>query len=302
MICRHPSRTGPPLPGILLFVLVIPALARAQPVPTAAANVAVCDLSGSYRLRFHSNGAEGWWLRLKVAGKQAQVLADQSMLGLKAGPIPLAMDRDCTMVLTRHTKQAGHLRITLAVAADGKVTGQLKRSDKWHLDKAVTPIAGRRETGPRTEPACQHPGIYQLGLKFSPKQKWKIEGRPGGSRGRPNPAVECSYLASEDLVTVAIEPLGQELLVDEVHPDPPYEQSFGRGEVVRVGDCALRLSIAVTDFELQDGVLELDGDRITGTASKVKVDMFEDGTDGENLWSCHGRRIPIVGKRVADLP
>lgn len=141
---------------VVLFALgcskeaATPPAPKPVPAPAAAdAAATVCSIDGTYRLRFHSNGADGWWLRLRVDKAKAEVTEKQEMLGLERGPIDTSVDpKTCELKLTKETKQAGKLEIAVVVdPATGAATGELTRSAGAD-DKAPppSPIGGLRET------------------------------------------------------------------------------------------------------------------------------------------------------------
>jgi hypothetical protein len=255
-----------------------------------------CEIAGLYRLRFHSNGTDGWWLRLKIQKGKAEVATPAEMLGLDAGPIDMKVGASCALTLTKHTKQAGDITIVLAVDAKGVVTGTLTRTENAD-DKAqpTSPISGMRETAPPKLPACVHPGLFDI--KYDAvKPKWKLDGTPFGGKTKG----ACKMLVESYPVKLRLDALGDQILVDESSDAKPLDQGFGRGKVTRTGECAITLSIELQDFTITDAVIVLDGDKLTGTAKKAHVQMFEDGEAGENMWSCDSADAQVTGTRVGD--
>jgi len=252
-----------------------------------------CEVGGTYRLRFQTNGTDGWSLLVKVTGRKAEILAPQEMLDLVPGPIDLAVDASCRLALTKHTAQAGDLAIKVAADAKGTVTGQLSRTAHLELGPATTPVTGVREAAPPKLPACLHPGAFRV--RFDPKPRWKLDGEPFG--GRMHVKNACKDLVASASVILRVEALGDVIVVDGAGSEAPYTQGFERGAVTRSGECAITLSIEMQDFKIHDAKLVLDGDRITGTA-KARVEMFEDGEAGENLWACEAPEAPVIGERV----
>jgi hypothetical protein len=290
---------------LVLVVLVVGCQQRASSPPveanpavahvgSARAAVAIdaapssCDVNGRYRLRFRTNGADGWWMRLNVANSQAAVVSDADMLGLLgATPVTTVDLKTCTMTVTATTVKHGEIKLALVVAGD-QVAGTLARSDEYE-DK-ISPISGLRETAPARLPACIHPGVYEIAVTHV--KTWKTDGRPSiGS---------CRAFADTHTAHVRLEVLGHEVYIDEVHGEPPYGQTFGRAQVRRNGDCAIVMGIEVQDFRLHEATLELDGDKITGTTSDFTYEVMEDGDAGENMWSCHTRQGDVVWTRLAD--
>src|SRR4051794_5463476 len=60
--------------------------APTQPV----AHAATCDLSGDYRVRYRSNGVDGWWLRFRVKDGKAELTANDAMDVFARGQLGLA--------------------------------------------------------------------------------------------------------------------------------------------------------------------------------------------------------------------
>lgn len=290
---------------LVLVVLVLGCQQRASSPPdeskpavthagAAAAALAIdaapssCDVNGRYRLRFRTNGADGWWMRLNVANNQASITTDAEMLGLIGAPQALTVDlKTCTVTVTARTPKHGEIRVALVVAGN-QVAGTLARSDEYE-DK-ISPISGLRETTPAEIPSCIHPGAYEIAV--TNVKKWKTGGRPSiGS---------CRAFADIHIPHVRLELLGHDLFIDEVHGEPPYSQTFGRAQVRREGDCVLVMSIEVQDFRLHEAKLELRGDKITGTTTDFTYEVMEDGEAGENMWSCHTQQGDVTLKRLAD--
>lgn len=245
-----------------------------------------CTLDGNYRLRFHSNGAEGWWLRLAVAGKDVKPTGAISMLGLgEAGPLDVQLDDTaCTLTLTKKTKQAGDLKVALKVDA-AKVSGTVHRTSRH--DKPETPIAGVRETTPEKPPACIKPGRYEIDI--TNVKKWTTEDDR-----------TCDEHAGIRRANVRIEMLDGTLLIDEADTAEPFDQGFARATVKRTGECEADIAIAVQDFKLATAHIKFEGDKITGTTTDFTFEVFEDGEEGENQWFCKTTQGDVVFKRLGD--
>ena len=254
-----------------------------------------CDVDGLYRVRFASNGNYGWWLRFRITQGRAEILQERPILGLMPGPIALTVDRNCALTMEKDTEQAGHLTLKLSADPKGVLTGELHRTKVYVPKEASSPVLGRRERQPPDLPACLHPGAFKLHL--GRKRSWKLDGTPGVRNTR----AACQSLGRFSEVFISVEPLGDDLMVDEASSMEPYESEGRRGEVDRTGPCAITLSFDWTDFSLAKARLTFDGDKITGIAERAKVQMFEDGEDGENLWTCEAKDIAVLGERVADL-
>lgn len=268
--------------------------ASAVAAPPADAGPPTCALDGTYRLRFHSNGADGWWMFLKVVANKADVVGGKiEMLHLAVGPIATAVDlAACSLTLTAKTDNAGDVKITLAVALDGAVTGQLSRSIGGDKDQGpeTTPIKGVRETSPAKRPACLNPGVFEL--TPDAKTTWKL------SHGHPRFGLGCKMDPMNASARIRVSVLGPDIVVDEIEENG--SQGFERGTVTRVGDCAITLALQIQDFEFTGAHLTLDGDKITGSFDDVTWAFMEDGDAGENLWKCNAKHAVAVGTRVAD--
>lgn len=267
-----------------------PAASPGSAAPPAPATPA-CELAGNYRLRFHSNGVDGWWLRLAVQGKDVKLDGKLDMLGLDEAGAPTTVldDKACTLTLTKQTKQAGDLKIALNI--DGaKVTGTVTRTANADDKLATSPIEGLRETAAPKVPACIKPGAYEL--KVENVKKWTLEGSPGMGN--------CKTMADTAHTTVRVEVLGDTLYIDEVTGDKPYGQSFGRAELQRTGECEATIKLEVQDFQLLAAKLTFAGDKVTGKTTDFKYEVFEDGTAGENQWSCTTKDGDVVATRVGD--
>jgi len=250
-----------------------------------------CTLDGSYRMRFASNGTEGWWLRLGVTGgKDVKITGGAlAMLGLdeKGPPADIAVDdKACTIVITRKTEQAGDLKISLKV--DGtKVAGTVERTDKY--GKPNTPLAGVRDTEPQKYPDCIKPGRYEIKLTA---KKWKLDGTSHiGS---------CKDMADVHKPNVRVEMMGDTLLVDEIGTEEPFEQGFSHATITRVGDCEADIVYSEQDVDLKAGHIKFEGDKVTGKATDYAYQVMEDGEAGENMWTCSTTDAEITGKRLGD--
>lgn len=250
-----------------------------------------CNLEGSYRLRFHSNGADGWWLYLTV-GRDKDVAITGGRLGMlglrEAGPTEIQIDdKACTLTIAKETQQAGDLEIALAVAGN-KVTGTVKRTDKY--GKPSTPIAGVRETAPEKAPDCIKPGAYTLDI--TGVKDWKTEGDPRDG--------SCKENADMNQKKIRVEVLGGEILIDEVAVEDPTEQGFGRAVLTKTADCEYDFSYDVENFTLKKAHIKFAPGSFSGTTTDFTYEVMEDGDEGENLWSCSTNAGTVVGKRIGD--
>ena len=255
--------------------------------PPVAAKPTTCDLSGSYRLRYRSNGADGWWLRFSIKDGKAALTAKDQMDVFDA----LALEpAGCTATITSRTDHAGDTQLAFTLdPATNLVTGQVSRTQTGEGSAADTvPATGRRDVGPIATPPCLRPGVYSVGIGTT---TWKTsEGTPGFGT--------CADMIAAAQATVRVEMLGDQLIIDEVSGDD-HGQSFQRAVVTRHGDCKADVALEVQDFSF-DGTVTFAGGTLTGVAKTSHYQVFEDGTAGENMWGCKTTSAPIEGKRIAD--
>jgi hypothetical protein len=259
-------------------------------VADAAAAAATCDLAGKYRLRFRSNGADGWWLRLEIKGTTAE-LAQKDVMDVLAAPLTFAAD-GCKATITSKNEHSGDAKLEMTLDPKTNiVTGTLARTKGGEKGEADSvPVTGRRDVGPIATPACIKPGLFEIGIGST---KWKLsEGKPGRGNGG------CKDFTETAKQKVRVEMLGDELFVDEVSGEKD-EQSFARAKLTKKGDCAYDVELQVQDWSFT-GSVTFDGDKVTGTATQSRYQVFEDGEAGENLWACEAKNAPIEGKRVGD--
>ncbi len=256
--------------------------------PAAAPVAATCDLAGSYRMRFRSNGADGWWLRVKIAGDKAE-LVTPDVMNVLSPPLALAAD-GCKATITSKNDHSGDAKLVFTLdAKTNVVTGELSRTKGGEKQEADTvPVAGRRDVGPIAAPACIKPGVYEIAIG---QAKWKL------SEGKPSMG-GCKDFSDSAKANIRVEPLGDELFVDEVQGDN-HEQSFARAKLTRKTECEFDLEYAVQDWSFK-GTVKFDGDKLGGVAKESRYQVFEDGEAGENLWACNTKDAPIEGKRIAD--
>ena len=269
--------------------------AAATATVDAAPAAAACDLNGTYRLRFASNGAEGWWLLLDVTGgKDAKVTGGKtSMLGLdeKGAPADIKLDdKACTISIARKTEQAGDLKIALAVDGN-KVTGTVSRTDQY--GKGTTPIAGVRETSPEKAPDCIKPGKFKIST--SGVKKWLDENGQPGSK-------ECKTFVPADERFIRVSMLEGEVVIDEIgtESEKDSDQSFGRGKVTKTAECEYDLEYLVSEYELKKGHIKFAGDSFSGKTAEFKYEIVMEGDEGENMMSCNAKDVALAGKRVGD--
>jgi len=281
---------------IWLVVMLAVGCDSGKPVAgSGSAAAPVCSFDGTYRLRFHSNGADGWWLFLTVKDSAVQITGGQpEMIGLGWGKVAATLDPTrCTIVLASQTPRAGDMKLTLVPTSDGTVSGNITRTDAYGVaNEPNTPVKGRRESAPQVTPACLKVGVYKL--ETDPKTTWKLDGTPRVPMG----CKEAAPINSVSYVRVSV--LGPELYVDEVAPGQPWDQRFGRGIVTRDGDCAITLAFDKEDVRFTNAKLVFDGGVVTGTAGTMSYDFFENGEAGENHWKCSSTQVKLAGTRVAD--
>ena len=255
---------------------------------TGSAPAAACDLTGKYRMRYRSNGADGWWLRLEIKDGKAE-LSQKDVMDVLAAPLTTKIE-GCKATITSTNEHSGDAKLEMTLdAKTNLVTGSLSRTKSGEKTPADTvPVTGRRDVGASTAPACIKAGLFEVGIGDA---KWKLtEGKShmGG----------CKDFTDQAKQKVRVEMLGDELFVDEVSGDA-NEQSFGRAKLTKKTDCQYDFELGVQDWSVT-GTITFDGDKITGTASESRYQVMEDGEAGENLWACTTKNAPIEGKRLGD--
>jgi hypothetical protein len=271
---------------------------NAAPPPPTPAKVApppapTCSLDGDYRVRFSSNGTDGWWLPFTIAGGKATVTARVSMFGWdKAGTAMTLAVEGCTAKLAGKSENAGDIGLSFTLdPKTNAITGELTRTaGADEQTPAKQPVKGRKDVGGLGGPACLKPGVFELHANGT----WKL------AEGSPRFGMTCKSMAEPATQAfVRIQPLGDDIVVNEVENSPNHEQAGGSFEVKRLGDCELDVKVGVQDFDF-DGKLTLASDTITGTSPEAHYSFMEDGDAGENLWSCKAKNATITGKRIAD--
>src|SRR6185503_5377083 len=172
--CKGKTETPAPAP-----TPVAPTPDAAPPPPDAAP---ACLFTGTYRLRYEANGHKGWWLRFRIAGERAELLAPMDVLGVSdLGPLKLTTDQARCALTVIANGSIGEMKAELLLdPATGKVKGQMTRAKPRYPDeKLPMPVAGVREVMPRVVPpgACVRPGVYKLG--FTGDKDWKGDGDCG---------------------------------------------------------------------------------------------------------------------------
>jgi len=186
-----------------------------KPAPAATG----CTVDGTYRFRFRSNGHDGWWFRVEVAGTSATLLEGVDMLGLSAGPIAVTADpKQCTLALRATTAAGGDIAVDLDLDPQtSTVAGTLTRTRALVADEKQQTIRGVRDDGPpHSDAACIVPGIYTL--TFDPQVAWINEDHDDDR--------DCN--AAPELASplyVRVEPFGHELAVTLREPQAPYEEA-----------------------------------------------------------------------------
>jgi hypothetical protein len=279
----------------LRVALVVATACRSSPPPAAppsnGSTVAppTCQLDGAYRIRFRSNGVDGWWLRLSITRGVAQLTAEDAMGVLPQGPLATTVD-GCTATIRGTTEHSGDVVVAFALdPARETLSGTLSRTTYGEGSSGAdtTPIVGRRDVGPLSPHACLEPGNYELSIGSA--AAWKLVA------GQPRIG-DCNAFANAAFVHVRVEPYGDELVVVEVNDHGV--QSFGRAKAALTGDCDATLALAFDDFAV-DGTLHFDGSgAITGSATTARYQVMENGTLGENQWACATQHAPIVTKRM----
>jgi hypothetical protein len=264
-----------------------------SPPPANGSAVAppTCRLDGAYRIRYRSNNADGWWLRLSITRGAARLTAEDAMDVLPAGPLATTID-GCKATIRGTNEHSGDVVVAFVLdPARETLTGTLSRTryGEGSSGADTTPIVGRRDVGPLSPHACLVAGNYELSIGSA--ASWKLV------QGQPRIG-NCNAFADGAVARVRIEPFGDELVVVEVNDHGV--QSFGRAKAVLTGDCDATLALAFDDFAV-DGTLHFEGSgAITGSAATARYQFMENGTLGENQWACATAHAPIVAKRMPE--
>ncbi|MFT3697679.1 MAG: hypothetical protein QM831_31350 [Kofleriaceae bacterium] len=273
-----------------------PKAADPHPVSPKSADAApTCSTDGTYRLRYRSNNAEGWWMTIVVTGSTASVREKTSILGLAAGPVTMTSDPDCKLHFKATGSNAGDITIDLVSSGD-TASGTISRTkggEKYPTPQDTQPIAGWVEHAPPVLPACIHPGDFEIVID---QKAWKL------TDGRPTPGLPltCKNVAPDTKLTVRLTAANGQLFVNEVDAET-HMQLFSVGTVTRDGDCKLTVAIGAHEVEKLEGAhLVFDGDTLTGTVDKADYDFYETEVTGENRWTCSAKHAALTGKRITD--
>jgi len=253
-----------------------------------------CDLAGSYRLRFRSNGQDGWWFRFNVeAGRspaKAMLVEDVEVLGLKSGPLTLTPDPvACRFTLSKKGHAVGNLAI--AIDLDTKtdtLTGKLTRTKAIDEAEKHLVVGGVRDRGAaRSGPACITPGFYEV--EFDPKARWRNADK-GDKRSCKQPLIGMGALI------LRIEPYGKTVAVGKRASEPPYKEAWATDQVTMQDDCNVTAKIEDAETTLEAKLTFADG-QVTGTAIEVTHQVIE---GDEDIWNCVARKVPLTMKRVQE--
>lgn len=242
----------------------------------AAAAPAGCDLAGDYRLRFRTNGAEGWFLRFAVtADGKGSFTESQTMLGVDPAPLAaVVLDAPaCKLNVRGSGLAAGDLGLTLEVdPRTGAVKGQMTRTKAVSDDDLAVPVVGWRTVGPPTMPdACFVPGIYKV--QIDPEATWR----------NPDDDRSCKGQQPAD-VFVRVEAWGDDISIDQVDPDPPHDQAWGTETLTRSG-CEVAFGMQSESIDLS-AKLTFAGGKVTGRVTNAKIQVVEETEISEDIWSC----------------
>lgn len=258
----------------------------------AGSGAAACDLAGAYRVRYASNGKEGWWFRFTVTGDKATLDEEASVLALEPGPLDLKLDTaKCTLTLGMKSRAVEDA--TMVLTLDPKthaVTGTFDRKKATDDKEKSTKVAGVHDgTTPPKGPACVTRGIYKI--EIAKAAKWK---NSDASDDRPceDPWIAVNFLA---------EPFGDTVAVSLREFDAPYKEQWGDDKVTKTGECTADVDLQGEGFKLT-AKLTFAADKITGTASLADQQIVEDGDEGENIWNCLAKDAPLEITRIDNAP
>jgi hypothetical protein len=268
----------------------------AEPKPAVDPPVTVepavsCELRGTYRFRFASNGHEGWWFRLQVNEQAASLLEPVSVLGLDAGPIEVTRNLEaCQLIVRAEGEAVGELVVTLTLDSASRISGELTRT-KAHIEADKhRGVKGVRDPGPQTsDAACVVPGIYEVTL--DPKATWAHADQPSDDQ----PCDDAGEWAPP--IYLRIEPYADTLAVTLREPEPPYAEGWATDELTRHGDCDVSVRV-VDDIQSFSARLELAGDTLKGVADRVSYQIAEDGPEGGGFWDCVAHDVSLTATRL----
>lgn len=257
------------------------------------APAAKCDLAGKYRVRFSWNGTDGYWLRFSVGGTPPVVTLDGEPHMLKLGK-QVDAKLDTTACKIAMTSGKGSELIELEVnPTTHLVTGTLVRPGEKDPQYGKTPIAGAHDVpGAAAQPApCFEPGVYEITL--DKKAKWKNVDADDSRSCKETPTMF-------DPIYVRLEILGGEVTLDTVDAKPPYREVSLVDETVQVGKaCDVAFKTLPEGVQLETQLTFAPGGKVSGVGKRAEYQFVEDGDEGENLWSCEAKDIPLTIKRVA---
>lgn len=252
-----------------------------------------CDLVGTYRLRFASNGTDGWWWRFAVTETNGALSGNLTtpipVLGIEqAGPVDIRRDTSgCAMIVTA-SGTIGDMIATLRLdEPTNKVTGELTRAKpRDAADQAPAPMSGVRDApGAKPTPAgaCVEAGIYELAL--DPKAKYQPD----------NTEDKCDTRLLDKL-RLRLEHLGPELYGDALNKQGA---EIPGGLVVKsFKGCDVELEhVGMDESTRVVAKLTFSGTKVTGTATTATYRMLQDGEDGESMWNCTAENVPITGRK-----
>lgn len=248
-----------------------------------------CEPSGTYRFRFRSNGHDGWWFRFEIQGGKATLVEKVEVLGLKPGPLELAVDpAACKLRIRVKSDAVGELSLAIALDAKaGTFKGSFTRT-KGSANEQTLEIAGVRDLGPpRPAAACIVPGLYELTYG---EATWKnVDAEDDRSCGDAD-----NYALS---AFVRVEPFGTSLAITKRESLTPYEEAWATDKLTQLDPCNVTLALSGDNASFE-AKLTFTPEGITGIASRAVTEIVEDGDEGRGIWECVAENVPISGKRV----
>ena len=255
------------------------------PTPPPATHPPPCILDGRYRLRYSTNGHTGWWMRFDIEGGKATML-EKTFVLFDKGPVATELDtKACVITLTGKSYSAGDIRVEVVLdPRNGRVEGTLRRTKAHNEKEKNTEIAGVRDDASPSGPACIVPGMYQA--VFSPDVPWVNK-----AEGDDRECKDADKFGSPFVFRV--EPFGESLAVTIRESDPPYDEAWASDKLVKLSKCAATFELQADQLDLTAS-LEFHGATIRGTATRAALQRVEEWEEGEEVWDCVGKDVPLV--------
>lgn len=222
----------------------------------------------------------------------ARLLEPAVMPGLEPGPLAVRpAPAGCGLVLEGDDPTlGGHVTVTLALSPDGRAAaGRIVRT-RAHDREGDLPIAGVRDVGAPSAPACVVPGDYRV--VFDRATTWRNPDAPVDDR-------DCRAMArlGPAFAVLRVEPFGDDVAISLREDAAPHGEVWPHAGATRVGPCVWRLDLASEDRSLA-GDVTFAGERVTARFAARHQIVIEDG-EAEELWACAATDAPATLRRLS---